>query len=193
MSDLSKTFDCSPYNILIKKLYHYRFTTNSWSLIQDYLSRRYERVKIQNVVSSWELLSKVSQASIIGSLCFNFYIKELLLLFENENIISSNYADDSTVTIIESTKDEVVYKLKYTVKFLASWFKNNIMKANIDKFQMMIYCTWAVETKMLMFWCVMITSENTAKLLGKLVGIYSAPEQTLGLQKYGKKSKSAVF
>ena len=170
MSDLSKAFDCLPHNILVEKLKHYRFSANSQFLIHDYLSRRCQRVKIQNVVSSWEPLSKgVPQGSIVGPLCFNLYINDLLLLLENEKLMPSNYADDNTVTIIESTKDEVVNRLKYTVKLLASWFKNNLMKANIDKFQMMILhpnirnndadITIQVDG-------VTIKSQNTAKLLG---------------------------
>ena len=125
-------------------------------------------------MSLWEPLSKgVPQGSIVGPLCFNLYINDLLLLLENEKLMPSNYAEDNTVTIIESINDEVVNKLKYTVKLLASWFKNNLMKAN-DKFQMMILypssrnhdadVTIQVDG-------VTIKSQNTAKLLGITIDI----------------------
>ena len=136
---MSKAFDCLPHDVLIEKMKHYKFSKNSLSLIEDYLSNRFQRVKIQSTVNVWERLTKgVPQGSIVGPLCFNLYVNDLLLLLESKDLLPSNYADDNTVTVAGNTKNAVIEKVTSTVSLLASWFKDNQMKTNIDKFQLIV-------------------------------------------------------
>ena len=46
LMDLSKAYDCLPHDILFAKLNAYGFEDSATSLISDYLSKRYQRVKI---------------------------------------------------------------------------------------------------------------------------------------------------
>ena len=46
LMDLSKVYDCLPHDLLIAKLAAYGFENSATSLISDYLSKRYQRVKI---------------------------------------------------------------------------------------------------------------------------------------------------
>ena len=46
LMDLSKAYDCLPHDLLIAKLAAYGFENSATSLISDYLSKRYQRVKI---------------------------------------------------------------------------------------------------------------------------------------------------
>ena len=48
LTDLSKTFDCLPHDLIIAKLHAYGFDKESLKLMHNYLTDRYHRVKINN-------------------------------------------------------------------------------------------------------------------------------------------------
>ena len=53
LTDLSKTFDCVPHELLIAKLDAYGFNKSSLELIHSYFSNRKQRLKINDRYSSW--------------------------------------------------------------------------------------------------------------------------------------------
>ena len=53
LMDLSKAYDCLPHDLLMAKLSAYGFENFATSLVSDYLSKRYQRVKIESVFSSY--------------------------------------------------------------------------------------------------------------------------------------------
>ena len=69
LMDLSKAFDTLNHELLIAKLHAYGFDKKSLSLINSYLTDRWQRVKIGTAFSSWKkLLVGVPQGSILGPL-----------------------------------------------------------------------------------------------------------------------------
>ena len=46
LTDLSKAFDCLPHELLITKLHAYRVDTPSLKLLDSYLTKRKQRVKL---------------------------------------------------------------------------------------------------------------------------------------------------
>ena len=58
LMDLSKAFDCLPHNILLSKLAVYGLSSQSVKLLESYLTGRKQQVKIQGVVSGWQILQK---------------------------------------------------------------------------------------------------------------------------------------
>ena len=46
LMDLSKAFDCLPHDLLLAKLEAYGFTLDSLKLLRNYLTNRFQRVKI---------------------------------------------------------------------------------------------------------------------------------------------------
>ena len=73
LMDLSKAFDTLNHELLIAKLHAYGFNRDSLKLINDYLSNRWQRTKINKSFSSWaELIQGVPQGSILGPLLLSF-------------------------------------------------------------------------------------------------------------------------
>ena len=56
LMDLSKAFDTINHQLLLAKLHAYEFTKQALAIICSYLSNRKQRIKINNVFSSWKNL-----------------------------------------------------------------------------------------------------------------------------------------
>ena len=137
LSDISKAFDCLNHNLMIAKLHAYGCDFNSLKLISSYLQNRFHRVKVNSTYSSWvNIISGVPQDSTLGPLLFNIYLSDLFLLLEHTNIAS--YADDTTPYICNNNLDLVIAKLEEDSSLLIKWINNNHMKANPDKFHILL-------------------------------------------------------
>ena len=54
LMDLSKSFDTINHQLLLAKLHDYGFSKQVLAIICSYLSNRKQRIKINNVFSSWK-------------------------------------------------------------------------------------------------------------------------------------------
>ncbi len=108
-------------------------------------------------------------ALVVGPQCFNVYINDLLLDLVRHNIIPSNYADDNSSSVICDTLEDTLVRVQEMLELLIGWFHDNLMKANIDKFQFMLLCPNASENKqthVVQVGDVILSSQEGAKLLG---------------------------
>ena len=132
--DLSKAFDCLPHDLLLLKLKTYGLSEPALNLIDSYLSKRKQCIKIGIDVSTWkEIYKGVPQGSILGPVLFNIFLNDIFY-FVNECSLY-NYADDNTLSYADYDIDKVVNTLERESLVLINWFSLNQMKANPDKFQ----------------------------------------------------------
>ena len=129
LTDLSKTFDCLPHELLIAKLHVYDFSLAALRLVHCYLCNRKQRTKINESYSSWQkILFGVLQGTILGPSLFNFFIYDLFIMMDDINI--ANYADNNTPFVSSDTPLSVITSLENATEKLFKWFVNNHMKAN---------------------------------------------------------------
>ena len=135
LTDLSKAFDCLNHDLLIAKLRAYGFDNNSLYLIHNYLTNRFQRVRINSNYSSWsEILTGVPQGSILGPLIFNIYLNDFFFFCEGSDI--ANFADDNSPYAVGDDIESVISQLEYDAKLLLQWVCDNALKANPDKFHL---------------------------------------------------------
>ena len=107
--DLSKAYDCLPYDLLMAKLHAYGFSLSSLKMIYSYLTPRKQRFKIKSTYSSWlDIKSGVPQGSVLGPLLFNILINDIFYAIEASEIC--NFADDNTIYALSHSVKAMIAK-----------------------------------------------------------------------------------
>ena len=137
LTNLSKAFDCLSHDLLIAKLHAYDIDIDSLNILQDYLSNRKQRTKVNSFYSSWEaILSGVPQGSILGPLLFNIFMCDMFLILKGTYF--TGYADDNTPFVVRDNIKDVIKALEEIGESLVNWFSNNEMKLNTDKCHLLL-------------------------------------------------------
>ena len=111
LTDLSKAFDCLSHDLLLAKLNAFGFSIAALRLVQNYLSNRKQRTKINSDFSSWEeILFGVPQGPVLGTLLFNIFLCDLFFIM-NENDFAS-YADDHTPYVVGNNVQNIIINLQ---------------------------------------------------------------------------------
>ena len=113
----------------------YGFGHNKLRLFLSYLTNRKHRVRIGSSISEYlNLLLGVPQGSVLGPILFNIFINDLLLTIQESSIC--NFADDNTIYVCDLSIPRIINRLESDLALVSSWFSNNGMVANPDKFQL---------------------------------------------------------
>ena len=137
LMDLSKAYDCLPHDLRLAKLSAYGFDESAITMIANYLSNRYQHVKIGSTFSSYlEILRGVPQCSILGPILFNLFINDLMFFIQEKEVC--NFADDAAIYSCSPYFEEATLKLSNDTHLILNWFKINSMVANPGKFQTMV-------------------------------------------------------
>ena len=127
--DLSKAFDCVPYNLLIAKLATYSVDENMLMYIYSYLSDRKQCVRINNVHSRFQnVISEVPQGFIVGPTLFNSFFNDFFYFIDKAAV--HNFADDNSLSAFESNIKNLKIILETESKKAISWFQSNKMIVN---------------------------------------------------------------
>ncbi len=137
MMDLSKAFDAIPHSILLTKLHSYGLSKNACEMIKSYLTNHKQRVKINDVRGSWQYTVRgVPQGSQTVPHIFNIFLNDMFYFIE-ALYQTINYADDNSLAKIDSDINVIKAELEVVSGVVIQWFKENFMKANTSKFQVL--------------------------------------------------------
>ena len=89
LTDLSKAFDCLSHDILIAKLNEYGISIADLRLVQNYLSNRKQRTRINSDIGSCEeILFEVPHGFILGPLLSNIFLCDLFFIINETDFAS---------------------------------------------------------------------------------------------------------
>ena len=129
--DSSKAFDTLPLELIALKLKEYRADEATTALIRDYLSNRFQRVRLGDALSNWQSICKgVPQGSILGLVVFNIFMNDLSYVIKESTL--STYAVDTQIFYGDN---ETIYTDLASADKL---FAQNGMKRNSSKYQAMV-------------------------------------------------------
>ena len=133
-TDMSKAFDSLCHNLVIKKLKAHGFTNQSLDLIRSFLNDRYSRVKLGSIRSEWSKMSRgCPHGSSFGPLLWNLFQNDMTMLVKDTNLFM--YADDHQLYVRGSDYNIASSRLQYQGKLAMSWYRDNFLLANTEKFQ----------------------------------------------------------
>ena len=129
-------FDWLVHDLLIAKLHAYGFDYLSLKLINSYLTDRKQRVRVNASYSNYNNIDfGVPQGSILGPEIYNYNSNDLFLFMLLE---IANYADDNSPFSTAESIPIVIDNLETDAKNLLSWIRYNGLKANPNKFHLLL-------------------------------------------------------
>jgi hypothetical protein len=136
--DLQKAFDCVNHKILLDKLHLYGIHGKFITLMESYLTNRYQKVSLSKMnfnhnSSNWTKLNcGVPQGSILGPFLFLVYINDLpTIINRNNNIIL--FADDTSLIFTGINRKDFSLQVNMFFKDINTWLDSNLLNLNFNK------------------------------------------------------------
>ena len=130
--DFKQAFDTIDHTILLNKLSWYGITGKNNDLISNYLSDRFQSVRIGNSLSPPLAITKgVPQGSILGSLLFLFFITDLSNV--SDIFTSVLFADDLDLNIECNNIEQCNQLCNQELQKIFSWSNANKLSINFGR------------------------------------------------------------
>lgn len=131
--DLQKAFDTVSIPILLARLENVGIRGVAHDWFRNYLTRRQQHVRVENVVSDGSTCSYgVPQGSTLGPSLFLIYINELCRL-NSEGAETLMFADDTVLLFSASTWECVYKKAETGLAKTIAWLEDNLLSLNTSK------------------------------------------------------------
>ena len=145
-TDMSKAFDSLSHSPTLTKLEAYGFKSSALDLMQSFFNNRQNRVRLGNTESNWYQLSRACpQGSSFNLLLWNLFQNDLLCSITTVKL--SMYVDDHQLYTSGTNFTAVREALEQEDQLAASWYRDNFLLANPDKFQAMILYNRNIDIK----------------------------------------------
>ena len=130
--DLKKALDTMNHDILSQKLESYGIRQLPLMWIRSYLCDRPSYVGLGGTCSQQEITNiGVPQGSIIGPILFLIYINDLPNV--TPSIDTTLFADDTTISISDTSYDELIQKTNMELIKIHNWTISNRLTINVEK------------------------------------------------------------
>ena len=129
---ISKAFDTISHSNLLQKFPQYGIKEGELSWLKDYLFHRSAVVRFGKSSSKVsDLLSRVTQGSILGPLLFTIFFNDITDVIEGARIVK--YADDTVIYVAVRDMTVIKTKLSKDMDSIADWFDENGYVVNLKK------------------------------------------------------------
>ena len=137
-TDMSKAFDSLSHSPTLTKLEAYGFESSALDLTRSFFSNRQNRVRLGNAESNLYQISRgCPQRSSFNPLLWTLFQNDLPCSITTAKL--SMYVDDHQLYTFSGTNFTAVREaLEEEGQLAASWYRDNFLLANPDKFQAMI-------------------------------------------------------
>jgi len=131
--DLSKAFDRVCHRKLVQKLSNFEFSSLAISMIESFLSDRFQVVQFREQLSQLsQVRYGVPQGSILGPVLFTMYVNDLPSCV-SDNTHTVQYADDTTFSMHGQSLDDLRSLSDGNVGILRNWCTANNLVLNEEK------------------------------------------------------------